>query len=601
MKSFLKKHYGLIFIVFAFVAIIFKNIILVGNMVGPNHFYPNFANAFSSIGLGIFTEMAVMLLFFSFCFLFKGKGRFIYILVLDIVFTVLLFVDICYCRFFLGAPSLYWITLPKNTGNDSAFDITEYVSLLDVLFILDCLILIAMLVVGIKKKLFVTPRKTKVFSISLIVSMFVLVFPAVLPSRSETYNSRSSLTIVKNFTSLGFHIYDAFTFSNVTNSIELSTKEKEEILSYYEDKDENLPDNEEKGILGNSNLIFIQTESMESFVINQSINGEEITPNINRLLDSSYYFTGIHEQVNSGNSSDCDLMVITGMLPVSFGITYTHFPEMEYYSLAEMLKDKNNAYSLYFNAAESSTWNYKAVLTSTLGFDEMNFTIPSTERVGAYISDKAVFDYAFDKISNVEGNFYSHIVLCSSHIPFDIPEAEKTLNVGSKLGIMGNYLQAIHYVDKQIGAFVDNLETAGLLDNTTIVIIGDHGGVHKYCGQKVDKYEKEYPWMGDSGHYTMPLVVYNKALSEKTFDVIGGQVDILPTLTYMYDIPTEDIKNQLIGRPLVNTELSFAYSASGKLFGTLTDEERKIYSKCRRISDLAIRSNYFLKSGSKVN
>ena len=42
---------------------------------------------------------------------------------------------------------------------------------------------------------------------------------------------------------------------------------------------------------------------------------------------------------------------------------------------------------------------------------------------------------------------------------------------GTKLG---NYFKAVHYADAAIGEFIAGLDEAGLLDNTVIIIYGDH-------------------------------------------------------------------------------------------------------------------------------
>lgn len=53
-----------------------------------------------------------------------------------------------------------------------------------------------------------------------------------------------------------------------------------DINEYFETKKENLPDNEYFGAAKGKNLIYIQVESLENFVIGQKINGQEITPNL---------------------------------------------------------------------------------------------------------------------------------------------------------------------------------------------------------------------------------------------------------------------------------------------------------------------------------
>lgn len=86
----------------------------------------------------------------------------------------------------------------------------------------------------------------------------------------------------------------------------LSYQDKEEIKEWYDKNIENLPDNQYAGMVKGKNLLVIQVESLENFVINQKIQGQEITPNLNRLLKNSLYFDNYHENVNNGISPDSD-------------------------------------------------------------------------------------------------------------------------------------------------------------------------------------------------------------------------------------------------------------------------------------------------------
>ena len=39
---------------------------------------------------------------------------------------------------------------------------------------------------------------------------------------------------------------------------------------------------------------------------------------------------------------------------------------------------------------------------------------------------------------------------------------------------LGNYIRSVHYADEAIGEFINKLDSEGLLDNTVLVIYGDH-------------------------------------------------------------------------------------------------------------------------------
>jgi phosphoglycerol transferase MdoB-like AlkP superfamily enzyme len=79
------------------------------------------------------------------------------------------------------------------------------------------------------------------------------------------------------------------------------------------------------GLIKGKNIIAIHVESLENIMVNYSSYGQEITPNINRLLNSSIYFNNIHEQVKDGNSSDAELMINASIYPISEGSAFLRF------------------------------------------------------------------------------------------------------------------------------------------------------------------------------------------------------------------------------------------------------------------------------------
>ena len=78
----------------------------------------------------------------------------------------------------------------------------------------------------------------------------------------------------------------------------------------------------------------------------------------------------------------------------------------------------------------------------------------------------------------------------------------------------------------------------------------------------------------------------------KTFDTIGGQIDIMPSLLYLMGVDNEKYINTAIGRNLLNTNKSFAVLTNLEVVGeNLTDEEKEMYKNIVDLSDKMIRAN----------
>ena len=202
-------------------------------------------------------------------------------------------------------------------------------------------------------------------------------------------------------------------------------------------------------------------ESLENFVVNQKFQGQEITPNLNKLLKNSLYFNNYHENVNCGTSSDADLMTNTGVYPVRDGSTFFRYPHNEYQqALPKQLEALG--YSTYaIHPDKGFFWNVRPALLS-IGFqnfyDSGDYDVKET--IGLGISDKDYLPQVDAIIEKEKQPYYSFVVTLTSHAPFDLPNKNRTLKLtnGFQKNILGDYLQSIHYTDAALGNFLDELE-----------------------------------------------------------------------------------------------------------------------------------------------
>jgi phosphoglycerol transferase MdoB-like AlkP superfamily enzyme len=202
----------------------------------------------------------------------------------------------------------------------------DWISIFDIFFVLDLIIFPFLAYFYEKNKSEEKPifEKYKKLTALILSGAIILGFLPicslinVFPKAFDTiYRPAYEKNISLYFTAPGFHIIDiADAIFGSDEKNELKEEDKEQINAFYAWNDENLPDNEYAGIIKDKNVILIQMESIEAFVLGQSINGQEITPNLNRILEKSISFTNIYEQTKSGNSSDCDFMMMTSLLPI---------------------------------------------------------------------------------------------------------------------------------------------------------------------------------------------------------------------------------------------------------------------------------------------
>lgn len=597
----------LIFFLIPVISIVLKGIIFQSFVSDDNPYKFDFSSGYSVISkYYLYYYAAFAFLFSSFSLLFKGKGRIIYIFILDAIVTLLFILDTWYFRGFQTVPSLLLLSQTSNLDNMSD-SIKSMMSPLDIIYLFDFLIM-AVYIVITKKSFLNCNRALKSFLITFITSLLFIIY---VPFNINILNNKEiknaylfdvydpNIT-VKYFSTIGYHIMDAYTVYRDTKPYELTAEDKENIHKLFETKNENLPDNEYFGAAKDKNIIYIQVESLESFVINKKINNLEITPVMNSLLNNSVYFPNIYEQVNEGTSSDADFMTNTSLLPVRRGCTFFRYPNNNYNSLPKILNTHGYMTSV-IHPDKGSFWNYQNALSGGIGFEKFTdyYSFDHTEEIGMGISDKSYFEQVVPMLKDLNMPFYAMTVTLTNHGPFNLPEEYRCLNLSSELNDnnLGGYFESVHYTDAQIGHFLNLLDEQGILDNSIIVIMGDHAGVHKYYNDDISRLSSKEDWYLDNGNHTVPVIIYDhsSSIKSKSYDeLLGGQIDLMPTILYLLGIPSDEYSNTALGRNLLNTDKSFAVITDGTVKGAenLTDDEISIYSKSLDISDKMIRSNY---------
>ncbi|MBD7912601.1 MULTISPECIES: LTA synthase family protein [Clostridium] len=587
------------------VGIIFKGIVLQSFIQNHNPYDFDFMLGLSKSQYFFSYYLAFALLFLSFSLLFKGKGRIIFIFIIDIFITLLTLLDVMYFRGFLTVPSVLILSQTANLDHLGG-TVLSMLSKYDFILFLD-LIILGVYVYFTRKSYKEAPKRAvKSFCFTFIVPLlFIGYIPFNLDvlhnkdvSNAYLFDDYDPTNTSKYFSSIGYHLKDLYTVYKDSRPYTLTDEEKASINDYYSWKKESLPDNEYAGISKGKNLLVIQVESLESFLIGKEINGKKITPNLDNIISKGFYFPHIYEQVNEGTSSDCDLMINTSMLPLRRGGTFFRYPNANFNSLPKILEAQGYD-PISIHPDKGSFWNYANALKGGIGFKTFvdSFSFDISDQIGMGISDKSYFEQVVPKLKALNSPFYAHTITLTSHGPFDLPAELRQLSLDNELNAseLGGYFESVHYTDAQIGNFLSTLDKEGLLDNTTVIITGDHTGVHKYYDHSINSLTNKEDWYVNNGEPTVPFIIYDKNIKQsKTFDTIGGQIDIMPTALYMLGIDSSKYENTALGRNLLNTNRNYAIITNGTVKGIdLTAEDEKQLKNSLELSDKMIRSDYF--------
>lgn len=307
------------------------------------------------------------------------------------------------------------------------------------------------------------------------------------------------------------------------------------------------------------NVIVIQMESMQNFLVNLEIDGQEITPNFNQLVKDNYYFKHFYQQVGQGNTSDAEFVVNTSLYIPPRGAATQIYAGKELPSLPKLLKAENyDTATFHTNVVEF--WN-RGELYKAIGFDRFYDAQFFGEEDAIFFgaSDEVLYRKTaaeLERMSDSNNPFYAHVISMTAHHPYTIPENKSRITLPERYhnNLVGDYLRSQHYADYALGQFIEDLKQRGIWDNSLIVLYGDHLGLPIYSLNREEKglmasiYGREYSY---TDMINIPLVVITHDGAEpQVLDQLGGQVDLLPTIANLLGI---SLDNQIhFGQDLFN-------------------------------------------------
>lgn len=519
---------------------------------------------------------ALFLVLFS--LLFSGKGQLFFLFGLDLFISVLFIVDMVYARAFGHSINIYML-FAKNVINGLGASVVSIAKWTDFFMLID---LPFIFITVLKMK----PRKRNIKKHLIPFSCTLLLCAAVIGVQFMQFEKSNMISDVKLYPLLlspvGNHMYDLYKFAS-KNADKLDSDKVNAVDSWlkdnaqYQDPDPSYANL--NGLIKGKNIIAIHVESLENIMVNHSFYGQEITPNINRLLNSSIYFNNIHEQVKDGNSSDAELMVNTSIYPINEGSVFLRFGENRYVTLPKLLKEEGYT-TMAIHGDDKAFWNRDQVYP-LLGYDKFvdEDQFDDKRSCGMGILDSSLFAQTITEIKEINQPFFMSVITVTSHIPFTLDQDLKTLNLPYN-DVTSDYLQCINYVDKVFGQFYDRLKAEGILDNTVLILYGDHEGIHKYYDTSLPDNNKEIPFM-----------IIIPGFSGFVADRIGGQIDIMPTLAYLLGIDKEKYSTSVMGQNLFGSAPGAAILSNGEILGTANDKDH--LREAQKISDIIVKGNYF--------
>jgi lipoteichoic acid synthase len=491
--------------------------------------------------------LSFLLFIFGFGLFMKEKNRNRYILGASIIVTAVLIANIVFYRFFNDFLTIPVLFQTSNMG-DLGSSISSLFEPIDLLLLVDIVILFWLMKRPRFQNQAAVTRKEKTAFYLLVAGVFFFNLGLAETERPQLLTrSFDREMLVKNISVYNFHIYDGVLQSKTSAQRALADSNSLTEIENYVKANKKEPNDEMFGIAEGRNVIMVSLESTQSFVINEKINGKEITPFLNDFIGESYNFDNFYHQTGQGKTSDSEFIVDNSLYPLGRGAVFFTNSNNEYVATPELLKDKGY-YSAVFHANNKSFWN-RDIMYQALGYDRFfdvnDYEVNAENSVGWGLKDKEFFEQSVDHMKELPQPFYSKHITLTNHFPFELNEEDKMVDeFNSNSKTLNNYFPTVRYQDEALKNFIQKLKDEGLYENSIIVLYGDHYGISENHNAAMGQFlGKEVTPFDEIQLQRVPFVVHIPGVTDKkpeTISDVSGQIDIRPTLMHLLGIETSD-------------------------------------------------------------
>ncbi|MER2027971.1 MAG: LTA synthase family protein [Solibacillus sp.] len=495
-------------------------------------------------------------------FLKSQKARNRYIVGSSILLALVLYGNVAFYRFyndFVTLPVLFQTSNFGELGTSAA----AIISWMDIFYFVDVLlIIIAVKLLPKAEEQLLPIRKDarKAYFVMTAAILFLNLGLAETERPQLLTRAFDRELLVKNIGTYNYHLYDVYVQSKSSAQRALADGSELVEVSNYVRANQAEPNVEMFGKYEGRNVIAVSLESLQTFVINEEMNGEVVTPFLNSLTNDkdTYYFSDFYHQTGLGKTSDSEFIFENSLYGLGRGAVFFTHGENTYNSFAERLGE-NGYFTNVMHANNKSFWNrdmiYKSFKLDQF-YDLESYNVTEETSVNWGLKDIPFFEQSAALMKEMPQPFYSRLITLTNHYPFYLdPEDMMIPEYDSNSGTLNRYFQTVRYLDESVKEFFDDLKEQGLYENSIIVMYGDHYGISENHNKAMAKYlNKEEITPYDSALLqAVPLYIHIPGSNDgQVMENVAGQLDIRPTLLHLLGIETS--KDMQLGADLFSEE-----------------------------------------------
>lgn len=295
--------------------------------------------------------------------------------------------------------------------------------------------------------------------------------------------------------------------------------------------------NEYTGLFEGKNLIMIMMESVNEIFINP-----DLYPNFYKLYSEGLTFTNNYSPRNSCATGNNEFSAMTGLYSIQNNCTANVYRNNEYFTSIFNLFNESGYRTLSMHDY-TEAYYYRSIIHANMGsgayYGVEDLGIPYSNEYRNWASDEDFFASAMDiTLDGSSEPFMLWLTTVSSHQPFSLSsiEGDKYLSIteGTNYPMdLRRYMSKLKTLDNALGILLERLETEGILDDTVIVLFGDHypyglsdDTINQVLDYDLNDYERE----------RTPLVIYNSEIAHAEIDKYTSYVNLTPTIANLFNL-----------------------------------------------------------------
>ncbi|MBR1413439.1 MAG: sulfatase-like hydrolase/transferase [Bacilli bacterium] len=375
--------------------------------------------------------------------------------------------------------------------------------------------------------------------------------------------------------------------------------------------------NDYTGMFKDKNLIVIMMESVNDIFINK-----DYYPNFYKLYSKGWHWENNFSPRNSCSTGNNELSGMVSLYSIYNTCTANKYKNNKYFeSMFNLFNNEGYTTTSMHNYTEA--YYYRRTIHTNMGsgkyYGVQDLGIPYKNEYKNWSSDEDFFNKVIEILNGYDKDekFMTWLTTVSSHQPYGVDsiQGDMYLDLFKDTDYpkdLQRYMSKLKILDNAIGVLLDGLEAQGRLDDTVIVLYGDHYpyGIKKDVINEVLDYDTNI----DNDSERVPFVIYNSKMKKQTFEEYTSYINILPTIANLFDLNYDP--RYYVGTDLLSgdyeslvvfadgswkNEVAYYDSSSGdvKFYTDKTYTTEEIMDITTRVSlkvqmsNLAISTNYF--------